>query len=97
MVFLRLTISSGGYNESMNGVLTMTDRITQEKMDELKYCLVSRKDKFPALLEEYTGIIAKPYIAFQYFSHNENYISDSDNCSLEELMEEVEIEVVAND
>lgn len=74
----------------------MADKITQEQMDELKYCLVSRKDKFPALLEEYTGIIAKPYIAFQYFDQHENYICDSDNCSLEDLMEEEEIEVVAN-
>ena len=74
----------------------MPNKITQEQMDELKYCLVSRKDKFPALLEEYTGIIAKPYIAFQYFDQHENYICDSDDCSLENLVEEVEIEVVAD-
>ncbi len=74
----------------------MLNKITQNQMDELKYCLVSRKERFPALLEEYTGIIAKPYIAFQYFSPADNYISDSDNCSLEDLMEEVEIEVVVD-
>ncbi|MBQ6852392.1 MAG: hypothetical protein IJO04_05120 [Oscillospiraceae bacterium] len=76
--------------------MSKPNKITQEKMDELNYCLVSRKDKFPALLEEYTGITAKPYTAFQYFDYHENYICDSGDCSLEELMEEEEIEVVAD-
>ncbi len=74
----------------------MANKITQAKMDELNYCLVSRKDKFPALLEEYTGIIAKPYIAFQYFDQHEDYICDSGDCSLEDLMEENEIKVVGD-
>lgn len=72
----------------------MPNKITQDQMDKLKECLKWDKENFPKMLEEYTGITAMAYTAFQYYTGGGDYIADSDDCSLENLVEEVGIEVV---
>lgn len=63
----------------------------------LKEDLEWHKDEFPEVLKEYTGIVAKPYIAFQYYYDNGDYIGDSETFSLEEVLEEAGIEVAENE
>lgn len=63
------------------------------ELQDLKEALEWDKDEFPEVLKEYTGIVAKPYTAFQYYYENGDYIGDSETFSLEELLEEAKIEV----
>lgn len=65
-------------------------------LQDLKECLDWDKEEFPKALKEYTGIIAKPYTAFQYYYENGDYIGDSDHMSVEDLLKEAEIEVAAD-
>lgn len=62
-------------------------------LQDLKECLDWDRDEFPRALKEYTGLIAKPYIAFQYYYENGDYIGDSDYLGIEDLLKEAGIEV----
>ena len=70
--------------------------IEAAELQDLKECLDWDKEEFPKALKEYTGIIAKPYIAFQYYYENGDYIGDSDYLGIEDLLKEAEIEVEGN-
>lgn len=50
-------------------------------------------DEFHNKLKKYTGIEARPYTAYQYFDDCENYIGDSEENSLEDLLNAAYIEV----
>lgn len=67
--------------------------IDELDMENLVECLEAGKSDFPRLLEKYTGLIAKPYIAFQYYYENGDYIGDSDTYSLQDVLEGAGIEV----
>lgn len=69
------------------------DRITIKQYDEL-YAERFNTKEFNNLLEEYTGIIAKPYTSYQYFDEAGNYIGDSDNYSVQELLKNAYIKIV---
>jgi hypothetical protein len=69
------------------------DRITIKQYDEL-YAERFNTKEFNNLLEEYTGIIAKPYTGYQYFDEAGNYIGDSDNYSVHELLKNAYIKIV---
>lgn len=69
------------------------DKITIKQYDEL-YAERHDAKEFNKLLEEYTGIIAKPYTGYQYFDGAGNYIGDSDNYSVHELLENAYIKIV---
>lgn len=71
--------------------------IDTTELQDLKECLDWDKEEFPKALKEYTGIIAKPYTAFQYYYENGDYIGDSETFSLEEVLEEAGIEVAENE
>lgn len=45
-------------------------------------------------MEEYTGIEARPYTAYQYYDNCGNYIGDSSDSALEDLLEAACIKVV---
>ena len=62
-------------------------------LQDLKECLDWDKEEFPNALKDYTGIVAKPYIAFQYYYENGDYIGDSGYMSIEDLLQEAGIEV----
>ena len=62
-------------------------------LQDLKECLDWDKDEFPRALKDYTGIVAKPYTAFQYYYENGDYIGDSDYYSIEDVLKEAGIEV----
>ncbi len=67
--------------------------IDAAELEDLKECLDWDKEEFPKALKEYTGIVAKPYTAFQYYYENGDYIGDSDYCSIEDVLKEAGIEV----
>lgn len=69
------------------------DTITIKQYDELYTERFDIKE-FNKLLEEYTGIIAKPYTSYQYFDEAGNYIGDSDNYSVHELLKNAYIKIV---
>lgn len=71
--------------------------ITKEQLKELEETLsVDRRD-FNDLLEEYTGIVAKPYIGFVYYDSADNWVGDSDNYDVREILENAYITVREND
>lgn len=68
--------------------------ITAEQFEDLEDALqYGRREDFNLLLEEYTGITAKPYTAFQYFDCVGNYVADSEDYTVRELLECADIEV----
>lgn len=67
--------------------------IAAADLQDLKECLDWDRDEFPRALKDCTGIIAKPYMAFQYYYENGDYIGDSDTLGIEDLLQEAEIEV----
>ena len=72
-------------------------KITKEQLEELEETLsVDRRD-FNSLLEEYTGIVAKPYTAFVYYDSADNWVGDSDNYDVREILENAYITVREND
>lgn len=45
-------------------------------------------------LHEYTGIKAKPYVSYQYYDKNGDYVGDSNKDSLDDILEAVQVEVI---
>ena len=74
----------------------MTDKITLSQFDELLEALYINPDKFVELMQEYTGITVMPYVAYQFFDSEDNYIGDTEHYSLSDILKNVCIEVVAN-
>jgi hypothetical protein len=70
------------------------NEITKEQLEELEearscFC----KSDFNDLLEDYTGIKAVPYTAFQYYDSADNFVGDSDNYDVREILENAYITV----
>ena len=67
--------------------------ITIEQLEELREAeSISRLD-FNGLLEDYTGIKAKPYTAFYYEDSAGNWVGDSDNDEVNDILQRAYIEV----
>ena len=77
--------------------MSMIFEITQEQLEELKETLSVSRIDFNELLEEYTGIVAKPYTAFVYYDSADNWVGDSDNYSVLDILENAYISVKEND
>lgn len=72
----------------------MPNEITKEQLEELKDVLsIDGRVKFNNLLEELTGIEARPYTAFDYYDGADNYVGDSSNYTVKELLESAYISV----
>ncbi|MBR2927718.1 MAG: hypothetical protein IKC24_00990 [Oscillospiraceae bacterium] len=72
----------------------MVDKITKEQLEDLEIAEFLDTNDFNSLLEKYTGIKAKPYTGYQYFDAAGDYLADSDNTSVEELLKLADIKVV---
>ena len=75
----------------------MPDKITESQYDDLVFAMNTSPKEFIELMEEYTGITAKQYTAYQFFDSADNYIGDYGCSSLSEILEDAGIEVVADD
>ena len=69
--------------------------ITKAQLEEIEEASFwgDKRDAF-ALLKEYTGIEAKPYAAWNFYDEDGNYVGDSDNYSIRDLIENAYIDVV---
>lgn len=73
----------------------MAKKITAEQFDELSCSNSSwTYADFLSALEKYTGITARPYTGYQYFDAAGDYLGDSGETSLEDLLEKAGIEVM---
>ena len=67
--------------------------ITIEQLEELREVESTNRLEFNELLEEYTGIKAKPYTAFYYEDSVGNWVGDSDSCEVNDILDNAYIEV----
>ena len=51
------------------------------------------RNEYHLQLELHTGIVAKPYTAYQYYDSAGNFVGDSDNYTLKELLNNAYIEI----
>ena len=72
----------------------MTKTITKKQLAEIEEAyFFDRKEAFE-LLEKYTGIKGKPYTNWAFYDDADNYIGDSDNYSIRDLLDSAYISVV---
>ena len=72
----------------------MIDKISKEQYEELcKSKAWDGKEDFHNLLEDMTGIVAKRYTGYQYFDSTGNYIGDSGDVSVRDLLNSAYIEI----
>ena len=67
--------------------------ITQKQFEELEVARERGTEEFHGVLEEYTGIVAKPYTAFDYYDSCGNYLGDSVDYTTRELLNSAYIKV----
>lgn len=70
----------------------MADKITHEQFEDLRRA--TSTSEFHKMLARYTGIDAIPYTAYQYFDGAGNYVGDSNDSGLLDLLKSAYIEVV---
>lgn len=69
-------------------------KITKEQYEELEDIrLHGSKQEFHELLERYTDIKAHPFISYIYADCADNYIGDSENFDLRDLLTNAYIEI----
>ena len=73
----------------------MPEKITESQLDEI-IDAENSPEEFIERLKEHTGIVAKPYTAYVYYDPCENYIGCSEVQTVRDILEEAEIEVVAD-
>ena len=74
--------------------MVMADFITKAQYEELEDSYDSGYTaEFHKLLEKYTGIVARPYTAYSYYSAERDYIGDSDETDLDDLLRAAYVEV----
>ena len=72
----------------------MTDFIAKAQYGQLKYSyMFGDTAEFHELLKKYTGIEARPYTAYSYYSAEGNYVGDSDETYLDDLIRAAYVEV----
>lgn len=72
----------------------MVDKISREQYEELceSYMWGSREE-FNKMLEQYTGIRASRYVGYSYYCSPYNYVGDSSESTLMDLLNNAYIEV----
>ena len=72
----------------------MADKISKEQFEELCGARMwDTVEDFHNMLEEITGITARRYVAYQYFDEADNYVGDSSDSTLLDLLHNAYIEV----
>ena len=75
----------------------MPETITESQYEELEEAAYRNPEKFIKLMEDYTGIIAKHCVAYQFFDPAGNFIGDNWDESLLSVLADAAIEVVEDD
>lgn len=72
----------------------MVDKISKEQYEELcESKFWDSDDDFHRMLEEITGITAKRYVGYQYFDNYDNYVGDSNDDTVRDLLHNAYIEI----
>ena len=71
----------------------MTDYITNEQLKELENKAIMGEDDYHKLLLEYTGIEARPYTAYLYYDVDGNYVGNSEESTIYDLLKSAYVEV----
>lgn len=69
-------------------------KITKSQAARLDFAFSWDEENFPYLLEDYTGLKARQVSMFQIFDGGDDYIGDTHNCTLSEILRKAGIEVV---
>jgi hypothetical protein len=72
----------------------MVKTITKEQLKEIEEAYAFSKEDGFELLEECTGIVARPYTAYLFYDEADNCVGDSDNYDIRDLLENAYIKVV---
>ena len=73
----------------------MSRTITREQLEEIEDALdCFDKGAAYTLLKKYTGIEARPYTAYMFYDEADNFVGDSDNYDLRDLLDNAYIKVV---
>jgi hypothetical protein len=68
-------------------------KITKKQYEEIEEAREYGREEFHGMLEEYTGIVAKPYTAFDYYDSCGNYLGDSVDYTTRDLLKSAYIEI----
>lgn len=68
-------------------------KITQRQAENLSFVMSWDEEHFPFLLEDYTGLEAKSVSMFQIFDGGD-YVGDTHNCTISDILRRAGIEVV---
>lgn len=72
----------------------MVDKISKEKYEELcESKFWDGEEDFHEMLEQITGITAKRYAGYSYYDSSGNYIGDSGDVSVRDLLNNAYIEI----
>lgn len=71
----------------------MAEYITKDQYRQIENTSLCGVTEFYNLLEKYTDIEAKPYTAYLYYDECGNFIGNSDDATLERLLEAAYVEV----
>ena len=72
----------------------MANFITKAQYEELgQVASIADIEEFNLLLDRYAGIESVPYTAYSYFDSDGNYIGDSNESELDDLLQAAYVEV----
>lgn len=75
----------------------MAKTITKEQLEEIEDAISIHcfdRGAAYALLKKYTGIEARPYTAFVFYDEADNWVGDSDNHTIRDLLDNAYITIV---
>lgn len=71
----------------------MAKFISKSQMEELEDACAFGTEGANKLLEKYAGIQARAYTAYNYYDENDNFLANSDETDLDDLLEKANVEV----
>lgn len=72
----------------------MVDKISKDQYHDLcQSSMWDDTDGFNRLLEQMTGITARRYVAYQYYDEDGNYVGDSNNSTIRDLLNNAYIQI----
>lgn len=71
----------------------MAKYITEAQQEKLELAVLLDNEEYRKLLREYMGIEARAYTAYNYYDENGDFIGNSEDYDLDQLMEEAGVEV----
>lgn len=71
----------------------MAKYITEAQQEKLELAVLLDDEEYRKLLREYMGIKARAYTAYNYYDENGDFIGNSEDYDLGQLMEAAGVEV----